>query len=50
MFHTLKAQYVKMHDNNDRAYKHGRTMGEYLKVKRYIQRLERELDNMMKKT
>ena len=50
MYHTLKAQYAKMHKNNNHAYKYGRTVGQYLKIKRNIERMEHELDIMMKKT
>ena len=47
MYHTLKAEYAKMHRNNREAYRLGRPMGEYLKIKKNIERMERELEFMI---
>ena len=49
MYHTLKAEYAKMHRNNREAYRLGRPMGEYLNIKKQIERMERELEFMIEK-
>jgi hypothetical protein len=45
----MKLEYKLQHKQNDDSYRYGRIgMGEYLKIKRNIERMERELEFMMK--